>query len=165
MERCWTLSERALEGLRHRQEARREPEDGADVDRLAAPRLGPRPLVAPAGECGENGDQVTSALGQLVVHARRDLAVPLTREQAVGDHAIETRPQLLGRDAWQGALQLDEPPRTADEITDDQQRPLVADEIKCPGIGRPLVVRMPFGRGAGEMGNLRWDESGATYLP
>jgi hypothetical protein len=42
-------------------------------------------------------------------------------------------------------LQLDEPPGTGGEITNDQQCPFVADEIECASIGRPLVIRMTFG--------------------
>ena len=108
-------------------------------------RCGPRPVVAPLGERAEHGHQLARALGQLVVDARRYLAVALAREQAVGDHAVEARAQLLGRDAGQHALQLDEATRACGEVADDQQRPLVADQIEGPRIWGPLVIRMTLG--------------------
>ena len=46
----------------------------------------------------------------------------------------------------QHALQLDEPARTGGEVTDDEQRPLVADEVERACVGRPLVVGVTFGR-------------------
>src|SRR5205085_5987458 len=71
-----TLGDRQLHGAaqrsRQREEPRSEPEDGTDVDRLVAARLGPRPLVAPARERAEDRDEVTGSIGQLVVDARRD---------------------------------------------------------------------------------------------
>ena len=133
----------------------REAEDRADVDVLARARGAPGPVVAPAGERAEHGHQLARALGQLVVHARRHLAVALARQQAVGDHAVQARAQLLGRDAGQHALELDEAPRAGGEIADDQQRPLVADEVERAGVGRPLVVGMALGGRNGRDGDLR----------
>ena len=124
-------------------------EDRADVDRLAGARRAPRPAVAPARERADDGQQVTGALGQLVVHARRHLAVALAGEQAVGDHAVQARAQLLGRDAGQHALQLDEPAGPGGKVADDQERPLVADEIERACVRSPLVVGVPLGRGNG----------------
>ena len=49
----------------------------------------------------------------------------------------------------QHALQLDEPPRTGGEVTDDEKRPLVADEVERAGVGRPLVVGVALWRGDG----------------
>src|SRR5437868_7076172 len=86
-----------------------------------------QPLVAAAREPGEHGQQLAGALGELVVDARRNLAVALAREEAVGDHAVEPRAELLGRDARKDPLELDEPPGAGREVADDQQRPLVAD--------------------------------------
>ena len=74
-------------------------------------RAGPGPVVAPARERAEHRHQLARALGQLVVDARRHLAVALAGEQAVGDHAVQARAQLLGRDPGQHALQLDEAAR------------------------------------------------------
>ena len=51
------------------------------------------------GERADDGQQAAGPLGELVVHARRDLAVPLAGEQAVGDHAVQPGAELLGRDA------------------------------------------------------------------
>ena len=62
-------------------------------------RRAPRPVIAPARERAEHGDQLARALGQLVVHARRHLAVALARQQAVGHHPVQPRAQLLGGDA------------------------------------------------------------------
>ena len=146
----------AAQRSRQREEPRREPEDGTDVDRLVATRLGPRPLVAPARERAEDRDEVAGPFRQLVVDARRHLAVALAGQQAVGDHAVQARTQLLRRDARQRALELDEPARTADEVAHDQQRPLVADEIQGARVRRPLVVWMAFGRGSGWDGDLRF---------
>src|SRR3712207_9026977 len=64
------------------EEAGREPEDGADVDVLPGARGGPGPVVAPAGERAEHRHQLARALGQLVVHAGRHLAVALTGERS-----------------------------------------------------------------------------------
>ena len=122
-----------------------EAEDRADVDVLARARGAPGPVVAPAGERAEHGHQLARALGQLVVHARRHLAVALAGEQAVGHHAVQARAQLLGRDAGQHALQLDEAARAGGQIADDQQRPLVADEVEGASVRRPLVVWMALG--------------------
>ena len=108
-------------------------------------RRGPRPVVAPLRERAEHRHQVARALGQLVVDARRHLAVALTREQAVGDHPVQARAQLLRGDAGQHALQLDEAPRAGGEVADDQQRPLVADKIERACIGGPLVIRVTLG--------------------
>lgn len=145
----------AAQRSRQRDQSRREPEDGTDVDRLGATRLGPRPFVAPARKRAEDRDEVAGPVGQLVVDARRHLAVPLAGQQSVGDHAVQARAQLLRRDAGQRALQLDETARPADEVAHDQQRPLVADEIQCARVGRPLVIWMALGRGSGWDGNLR----------
>ena len=120
-------------------------QDRADVDRLAGTRRAPRPGVAPRGERADDREDVAGALGQLVVDARRHLAVPLAGQQAVGDHAVQPRAQLLGRDAGQHALELDEPARAGGEVADDEQRPLVPDEIERASVRRPLVVGMPLG--------------------
>ena len=141
--RCRALRARRL------QHAGREPEDRADVDVLALARPAPGPVVAPARERAEHRHELARALGQLVVHARRHLAVALARQQAVGDHAVQPRAQLLGGDAGQHALQLDEAPRAGGEVTDDQERPLVAHEIEGAGVRRPLVVGVALGRGDG----------------
>ena len=130
---------------RRLEQAGREAEDRADVDVLAGTRRAPRPVVAPARERAEHRHQLARALGQLVVDARRHLAVALARQQAVGDHAVQPRAQLLGRDAGQHPLQLDEPARAGGEVTDDQQRPLVAHEVERAGVRRPLVVRVTLG--------------------
>jgi hypothetical protein len=61
---------------------------------------------------------------------------------------------LLGRDSGQDALQLDEAPRPRREVPNDQQRPLIADEIERARVGRPLVVRMPLGWRDGRDGGL-----------
>ena len=45
----------------------------------------------------------------------------------------------------QHALELDEATRAGGEVTDDQQRPLVADEVERPRIWGPLVIRMTLG--------------------
>ena len=137
----------------------REAEDRADVDVLALARRAPGPVVAPARERAEHGHQLARALGQLVVHARRHLAVALARQQAVGDHPVQPRAQLLGRDAGQHALQLDEPARAGGEVADDEQRPLVAHEIERAGVRRPLVVRVALGRWDG------WDERPPLVRP
>src|SRR5512132_135072 len=113
-------------------------QDGADVDGLARPWWAPGPAVPPARQRADDRQQVAGALGQLIVHARRHLAVALTREQAVGDHPIEPRAQLLRRDAGQHALQLDEATRAAGEVPDDEQRPLVTHQVERARIGRPL---------------------------
>jgi hypothetical protein len=65
---------------------------------------------------------------------------------------------LLGRDSGQDALQLDEPAGTGDEIADDQQRPLVADEIERAGVRRPLVIWMTLG------GRYVWNEVTPVFL-
>src|SRR4051794_33725577 len=88
--------------------AGREAEHGADIDVLARARRAPGPVVAPAGELADHRHQLARALGQLIVHPRRHLAVPLTGEQPVGDHPVQPRPQLLGGDAWEHPLELDE---------------------------------------------------------
>ena len=96
------------------------------------------------------------AFGELVVDTWRDLAVPLAREHPVGDHPVQARAQLLGRDPGQYPLELDEPARTGGKVADDQQRPLVADEIERPSVGRPLVVGMTFWRRYVGNGISRW---------
>jgi len=58
-----------------------------------------------------------------------------------GDHPAKPQAQLLDRDVGQDALQLREAPRAARQVADDQQRPLVADEIERTGVRRPLVVQ------------------------
>ena len=140
-----TSSTAPLEPGRRLEQPGREAEDRADVDVLARAGRAPRPVVAPAGERAEHGHQLARALGQLVVDARRHLAVALAGEQAVGDHAVEARAQLLGRDPREHALELDEATRARGEVAHDQQRPLVADEVERPRIRRPLVIRMTLG--------------------
>jgi hypothetical protein len=135
----------ALEPRRRLEHAGGEAEDRAHVDVLARPRRAPRPVIAPAGERAQHRDELARALGQLVVHARRHLAVALAREQAVGHHAVQPRAQLLGGDAGQDALELDEPARSGGKIADDEERPLVAHEVQGPGVRRPLVVGMTLG--------------------
>ena len=119
-------------------------QDRADVDRTRPDAAGTTPSVAPARERADDGQQVTRPLGELVVHARRHLAVALAGQQAVGNHAVEPRAQLLGRDPGQHPLQLDEAAGTSDQVADDQQRPLVANQIERARVWRPLVVRMPL---------------------
>jgi hypothetical protein len=125
---------------------RRRPEDGADVDPFALARRAPGVAVAPPRELPDDRHQPLRALGQLVVDARGHLAVALPREQAVGHHAVEPRAQLLGRDARQCALDLDEATRPGRKIAHDQERPLVTDEIEGAAVRGPLVVRMALGR-------------------
>ena len=93
-------------------------------------RRAPRPVIAPAGERADDRHQLTRALCQLIVDPRRHLAVALACEQAVRDHPVQPRTQLFGRDPGEHALELDEPPRAGREVADDQQRPLVADEVE-----------------------------------
>ena len=137
--------DRALDAGRRLEHAGREAEDGADVDVLARARRRPRPVIAPAGERADDRHQLARALGELVVHPRRDLAVTLTGQQAVGHHPVQARAELLGRDARQHALELDEAPRSGRQVADDQQRPLVAHQVEGARVRRPLVVRMPLG--------------------
>ena len=129
------------------QKPRSEPEDRAHVDAFRRARRAPRPLVAPSGQLAEDRHQVQGPFGELIVDARRDLPVSLPGEHAVGDHPVQPGTELFSRDSRQDALELDKPPRAGREVADDQQRPLVADEIECACIRRPLVVRMAFGRG------------------
>ncbi len=140
-----------------------EPEDRAEVDRLRRARRAPRPLVAPAGELAEDRHQLARALGQLVVHPGRNLAVALTGEHAVGDHAVESRAQLLGRDAREHPLQLDEPSRSGGQVANDEQRPFVADQVERPSVGRPLVIRVAFRWGY--VRNWELPPGGRSYLP
>ena len=49
---------------------------------------------------------------QRVFHPRRHLTEPLAGQHAVGHHAVQARPQLLGGDAREHALELHEPPGT-----------------------------------------------------
>ena len=108
------------------------------------------------GERADDGHQAARPLGELVVHARRDLAVALAGQQPVGDHAVQPGAQLLGRDAGQHALELDEPAGAGDEIADDQQGPLVSHQVQRPCVGRPLVVRVTLGgRDGGDTGLRR----------
>ncbi len=44
-------------------------------------------------------------------------------------------------------MQFNESPRAGREIADDQQRPFIADQVERPGVGRPLIVWVAFGRG------------------
>ena len=44
----------------------------------------------------------------------------------------------------QDALELDEPARAGSEITDDEQRPFVTDQIEGARVRRPLVVGVTF---------------------
>ena len=122
----------------------RAAQDRADVDALAGARRAPGPLVAPARERADDRQQVARALGQLVVDPRRDLAVALAGQEAVGDHAVQPRAQLLGGDPRQDPLQLDEAAGAAGEVADDEQGPLVTHEIEGARVGRPLVVGVPF---------------------
>jgi hypothetical protein len=108
-------------------------------------RAAPRPAEPHVARARDDRQHLAGALGQLVVDARRHLAVALAGQQPVGDHAVQARAELLGGDAGQDALQLDEPPRAAGEVADDEQRPLVPDEVQGTRVGRPLVVRMAFG--------------------
>ena len=105
----------------------------------------PGPVVAPARERADHRHQLTRALGQLVVDPRRHLAVALAGQQAVGHHPVQSRAQLLGRDPGQDALELDEAPRAGGEVADDQQRPLVADEVERAGVRGPLIVGVTLG--------------------
>jgi hypothetical protein len=82
-----------------RREPRRAAQDRADVDRLARPRRAPRPAVAPARQRADDREQIPRTLGELVVDARRHFAVALAGQQAVSDHAIKARSQLLRGDA------------------------------------------------------------------
>ena len=136
----------ALQPGRGREHPRRQAEDRADVDVLPGARRAPGPVIAPARERAEDGDQLARTLGQLVVHARRHLAVALARQQSVGHHPVQPRAQLLRGDARQDPLKLDEPARPGGEIADDEQRPLVTYEIQSTRIWRPLVVGVTFGR-------------------
>ncbi len=105
------------------------------------------------GERADDRQQPAGALGQLVVDARRHLAVALSGQQPIGDHAVQARAQLLGRDPGQHALQLDEASRAGDEVADDQEGPLVPHEVQRPRVGGPLVVRVTLGgRDGGDTG-------------
>ena len=126
-------------------ETRREPEDRSDVDRLIGAGWAPGPLVAPARKLAEDRHQRAGTFGQLVVDARRYLAIALPGEHPVGDHAVQPRAQLLGGDSGQHTLELDEPARAGREITDDQEGPLVSDKVERARIGGPLIVRVAFG--------------------
>ena len=139
-----------------RGEARSAAQDRADVDRLAGARRAPGPAVAPARQGADDGQQVTGALGQLVVHARGHLAVALAREQPVGHHPVQPRAQLLGRDAREHALQLDETPRAAGQIAHDEQGPLVAHQVERPRVRSPLVVGVTLGGRCGGDGGGSW---------
>ena len=110
-------------------------QDRADVDRLALARAAPGPLVAPRGQRAEHGHEVARAFGELVVDARRHLAVALAGEQAVGDHAVQARAKLLGGDPGEDALQLDETTRAGGQVAHDEQGPLVPDQVKGARIG------------------------------
>ncbi len=108
------------------------------------PRRAPCPLVAPPGQLAEDRHQLARPRRELVVHARRNLAVALAGEHAVGDHPVQPRAELLGRDPGKDPLELDEPAWTGGEIADDQKRPFVADKVERPGVRRPLIVGMAF---------------------
>src|SRR6185312_5804937 len=74
---------------------------------------------------------------------------------AVRDHAVEARAELLGRDAREHPLELDEATRARGEVTNDQQRPFVADEVERPRIWGPLVIRMTLGGRRSRDGSLQ----------
>src|SRR5207302_723184 len=100
----------------------------------------------PPGELTEHGHKLACTLGQLVVDPRWHLAVALAGQHPVSDHPVQAGAELLGRDTRQYALQLDEPAGARSQIADDQQRPLVADEVERSRVRRPLVVWVAFGR-------------------
>src|SRR4051794_3670506 len=162
----------ALAGRRIRlEQADGGAEDRTHVDGLALARRAPGPVVAPARERADDGGELAGSFGEAVLDARRDLAEALAREQAVGDHAVQARTQLFGRDTGQHLLELHESPWAGEKISDDQQRPLVAHEIKRAGVRGPLVVGVSLGGrydgnlgtscpsdpGPGRTGNPRWD--------
>src|SRR6201999_1608816 len=70
----------------------------------------------------------------------------LAGEETVGDHAVKARAQLLGRDAREDALQLDEATGPGGEVANDEPGPLVTDQVKGARLRRPLLRRMSFGR-------------------
>ena len=99
-------------------------------------------MTPPASQLAEDRRQLAGPLGQFVVDARRNLAVALTGQHPVGDHPVQARAQLFSGDPGQHALELDEAPRAGEQVTNDQQRPLVADHVERACIRRPLVVRV-----------------------
>ena len=118
-------------------------------------------LIAPASQLAEDLHELGGALAEHIVHAGRHFAVALTRQHPVGDHPVQPRAHLSVRCRAEAAATR-RPARTGGEVTNDQQRRLVADKIECPGVGRPSAKGgVPVG------GSAEWElpPGGRSYQP
>ena len=137
----------------------REPEDGADVNTLRRAGHSPRPLVAPASKLAEDRHELLGSFGELVIHARRNLAV------ALAGRACRRRPCGSGANAiarsksQEGCAAARRSGGARRKVADDEQGPLVTDQIEGPGIRRPLIVGVAFGRGYVRNGSSRRTEN------
>ena len=102
----------------------------------------PAPARAPARERADHGQQLAGALGQLVVDPRRHLAVALAGEQAVGDHPVQARAQLLGGDPGRTRWSSTKRRGPAARSRMMSSVHLSPTRSSAPGIGRPLVIGM-----------------------
>src|SRR5438128_182994 len=102
-----------------------------DLAALQARRLFAQVVIAPLSKRGERDVQVETLLRQLVLVPLRALAVEDPLEHALVDQPVEPVGQNVAGDS-QALLQLIEAMQAEQDVTDDQQRPALADNLERP---------------------------------
>src|SRR5689334_19680028 len=99
-------------------------------------------LSSPDEERLEGRTELAPLRRQHVLGARRVLLVETTRDDGVLFEVLEARRERIGTYAAQGRLELLEAPRwIREELTQDEDRPAVPDDVERPcdraGFGGP----------------------------
>jgi len=89
------------------------------------------PAVAPPQQRNDGGEQLEALLGQAVLEAdaAARLAVGLLAEDALVDESLEARAEDVAR-AADCALEVREAPHAVESLAEDEQCPLLADDIE-----------------------------------
>lgn len=96
------------------------------------------PLVAPRQECGQDGYEVPALLGEPILVTWWMLLVLLSSHDPGVDQCGQTRRQDVPCDT-KTCLEVVETPKTVEGISDDENRPPLADVVEGPCDGAVLV--------------------------
>src|SRR5919202_456573 len=104
------------------------------------PARGPRAALrarelrqAPGGERVDGRAERAAAVGQLVLDARRALAVGAAFDEAFALQALQALGQDVGRDLLGRIEKLAETALAGQQVADHQQRPAIADHVEGAG--------------------------------
>jgi len=87
-------------------------------------------LHTPLGHGPDNRPQILPLGRQPVFFARRVRAVALRRDNPAGDEPFQPVGEDVGRNPFLRFEELGEPPLPPHQVSDDEQRPAVAEDIE-----------------------------------